>query len=517
MSANNVLFITVDQWRGDCLSVAGHPVVRTPNLDRLSARGVRFANHWSVTAPCGPSRASLYTGLYLMNHRSVGNGTPLADRFDNIARVARRLGYDPTLFGYTDTTVDPAVVSDPDDPRLRDYEGVLPGFTPGVILTGADKSAWGRWLTSLGVDVPADPADLYRPRDDSPGAPTCFDADQTETVFLTDRFLDWLDKDPGGNRADIGWFAHVSYLRPHPPYRAPDGYHRLYGPDDGPGFRRLVDRTAEISQHRLHAVAAGVTGCPEDEAELRLIRAAYWANMTEVDHQIGRLIDHLDSTGRANDTLVVVTADHGDQMGDHWLIQKLGWWDESYHVPLIVVDPRRDADAARGSVVSAFTESVDVSPTICEWMGAEVPVAMDGFPLQSFLQAFDTEGAAPPGWRTEAHWQWNWSDPVEHLAEDIFGLTMQQCALDVVRSADHKYVQLGDGSWRFHDLRADPDQVIDTVDAMAAPGAAEAVSDARARLLTWRIEHDDRTLTGHRASPEGMVVRRDPRTGGRPS
>ena len=86
MGAANVLFITVDQWRGDCLGAAGHPVVRTPNLDRLASRGVRFANHWTVTAPCGPSRASLHTGLYLMHHRSVDNGTPLDDRFTNIAR-----------------------------------------------------------------------------------------------------------------------------------------------------------------------------------------------------------------------------------------------------------------------------------------------------------------------------------------------------------------------------------------------------------------------------------------------
>ncbi|MCB1040991.1 MAG: sulfatase-like hydrolase/transferase, partial [Acidimicrobiales bacterium] len=113
MPPANVLYITVDQWRGDCLGVAGHPVVRTPTLDSLAARGVRFANHWSVTAPCGPSRASLHTGRYLMNHRSVNNGTPLDHEFDNIARIARRQGYDPTLFGYTDTSVDPRLVDDP--------------------------------------------------------------------------------------------------------------------------------------------------------------------------------------------------------------------------------------------------------------------------------------------------------------------------------------------------------------------------------------------------------------------
>src|SRR5665213_2424978 len=81
----NVLFITADQWRGDCLSAAGHPTVRTPHLDALAARGVRFARHFANAAPCGPSRACLHTGLYAHNHRSVTNGTPLDARHDNWA------------------------------------------------------------------------------------------------------------------------------------------------------------------------------------------------------------------------------------------------------------------------------------------------------------------------------------------------------------------------------------------------------------------------------------------------
>src|SRR5438552_5790117 len=125
--ALNVLFVTVDQWRGECLSWLEHPVVRTPNLDRIAAHGVTFRNHFAQSAPCGPSRASLYTGMYAMNHRSVTNGTPLDARFTNIALEARGLGYDPVLFGYTDTSIDPRTVG-PDDSRLCTYERVLPAF-----------------------------------------------------------------------------------------------------------------------------------------------------------------------------------------------------------------------------------------------------------------------------------------------------------------------------------------------------------------------------------------------------
>ena len=88
----NILLITLDQFRGDCLSAAGHPLVQTPNLDALAANGVRFTRHYSQASPCAPGRASLYTGMYQMNHRVVANGTPLDERFDNIALAARRAG-----------------------------------------------------------------------------------------------------------------------------------------------------------------------------------------------------------------------------------------------------------------------------------------------------------------------------------------------------------------------------------------------------------------------------------------
>lgn len=508
MTAANVLHITVDQWRGDCLSAAGHDVVETPTMDRLAGRGVRFANHWSVTAPCGPSRASLHTGLYLMNHRSVGNGTPLDDRFTNIAREARGAGYDPVLFGYTDTSVDPRVVTDPDDPRLRDYEGVLPGFTPEVVLTGRNLGPWGRWLAARGVDVPADPAELHQPMPGYPGAsdhepswaPTRFRAEHSETAFLTGEVAAWLDR-----RDDRPWFAHVSYIRPHPPYRAPEGYHDRYAPEAGAPFRRGPDRVAEASMHPVHAAALFQAGGPEREAEARQLRATYWGNMAEVDHQLAILLDHLDASGHGADTLIVLTSDHGDQMGDHWLVEKLGWWDESYHVPLIVVDPRAEADASRGTVVDAFTESVDVMPTLCQWLGTEVPVIVDGRPLQPFLHGLE----APADWRTEAHWQWDFRDPVRHRAEDRLGLTMEQCGLDVVRTATHKYVHFGDGSSLLFDLTSDPDQLVDRA---GDPSAAADQVDLLGRLVSWRQRHDDRTLTGTRITAKhGLVSRRDPR------
>jgi len=149
----NILLITADQWRGDCLSSRGHPCVATPHLDALARDGVTFARHFCQAVPCGPSRASLHTGLYLMNHRSGTNGTPLDRRHVNWAQVVRGAGYDPVLFGYTDTSPDPRDYPT-DHPALTTYEGVLPGMSVEVLLTTGDITTWVDWLRARGVSIP---------------------------------------------------------------------------------------------------------------------------------------------------------------------------------------------------------------------------------------------------------------------------------------------------------------------------------------------------------------------------
>src|SRR5262245_12600111 len=163
-----VLFISADQWRGDSLSALGHPCLRTPHLDRLAAQGVLFRNHYTQASPCGPARTSLHTGMYMMNHRSLRNGTPLDARHSNIALEVRKAGYDPTLFGYTDTSVDPRLYP-ADDPALKTYEGVLPGMTVGLKLP-EHMAAWIADLRAKGYDIPGGRAEVYRPVANYPGA-----------------------------------------------------------------------------------------------------------------------------------------------------------------------------------------------------------------------------------------------------------------------------------------------------------------------------------------------------------
>lgn len=509
----NVLLVTVDQWRGDSLSCAGHPLLETPAIDALAGGGVRFANHWANAAPCGPSRASLYTGTYMHNHRSVTNGTPLDARFTNVALEARAAGYDPVLFGYTDTSVDPRTVP-PGDAALWTYESVLPGFRPVVHDPYEQGSLeWGKWLAARGREVPSRPRKLYEPDTSYPGAgdhastwaPAQFGPDETETAFMTEKVVEWLEREAGDP-----FFVHVSYIKPHPPRRCPPGYHDRYSVDDLPDFVRAADRMAEVQAHPMNAVVMNlpVLGAPSDEREARQMRATYHCMQREVDDQLGRLFAYLDSSGLSASTLVVLTSDHGEMGGDHYLFEKLGYWDESYHVPLVVRDPLPGADAGRGGVVGEPTESVDLMATILDWLDLDIPLQVDGWPLTPFLRG---EGA-PQHWRTESHFEWDFRNPVNRLAETFLGIPMEHCGLAVLRGADYKYVQFAAEGERLppllFDLRDDPSQLHDLA---RDPAHAEAARDAAQTLLRWRMRHCDRTLSGQMLSEgHGLVSYRDP-------
>ncbi len=495
----NVLLVTVDQWRGDCLGAAGHPVVRTPSLDRLAAEGVLFRRHYAQAAPCGPSRASLHTGQYLMNHRSALNGTPLDARFTNVALEARTAGYDPVLFGYTDASPDPRALA-ADDPRLLSYEGVLPGYRAVVDLP-EHLRIWGDWLRDRGYDVPEDVREMYRPVSDAPGAPVAYAAEHTEAAFLTGEVLDHLDT------ATEPWFVHVAYIRPHPPFVAPEPYASMYDPDSVPEPVRADTWEAEGAIHPVLAGAVAVPGIRvgDDLAELRQLRATYYGMMTEVDAQLGRLFDGLRDRGQWDDTLVILTSDHGEQLGDHWLGEKLGWFDQSYHVPLIVRAP--DARDRAGSVVTdRFTENVDVMPTILEWLALPVPSQCDGASLLPLVR-----GETPSRWRDGAFWEWEFRDPIGGWAERLLGITMDQCAISVLRDEHGKYVHFAGLPPLFYDLDADPAELVDRA---ADPSWAATVLGYAQRMLSLRMEHADQTLTGLVVTPGGVLDGRRPRRSG---
>jgi len=464
MTRPNVLLITLDQFRGDALSCAGHPVVQTPNLDALAAAGVRFANHFAQAAPCAPGRAALYTGTYQMTNRVVGNGTPLDDRFDNVARLAGRAVYRPTLFGYTDQGVDPRHVVDPHDPRLSDYEGVLPGFDVGLDLPGT-ALPWLAWLAEHGHDL----RDAEQALVTEPQRP----AELSQSAFLTDRLLEWI------GRQDEPWFVHASYLRPHPPYAAAGDWSRRYEPADMPLPMPVGDDLHPI--HRA-LLANPQSAAPTDPAKMARWQAQYFGMCSEVDDQLGRVWATLQRSGRWDDTIVLVTADHGEQLGDQGLVQKAGFFESSYRIIGIVRDPQRPG--AHGTVVDDFTENVDIVPTIAHLLGEAIPGQCDGHPLTPFL-----DGEAPTTWRDAAHWEWDWRETVGEERDDPWNRRGDRANLATLRTTTHAYVQFGNGTWRCYDLAADPTWRTEVTDPAIVLPLAQS-------MIEWRGRHLDRNLTG---------------------
>ncbi|ACE93199.1 sulfatase protein [Rhizobium phaseoli] len=500
----NILLITADQWRGDCLSSVGHACVKTPNVDALARKGTLFRRHYAGAAPCSPARATLYTGLYQMNHRVCRNGSPLDARFDNLALAARRAGYDPTLFGYTDTAPDPRGM-DAGDPHLTTYEGVLPGFTVRQLLPEHERQ-WLSWLRSRG-HANAVNRDIHIPVGAQAGeisnAAPAYSRDETQTAFLAGEFIRWMGEQDGP------WFAHVSFLRPHPPFSVPEPFNRMFGPGDGPAFARAANAQAEEESHSYLAYAMPRTGKGNfihgatgplsgwNGEDFAAIRAIYYGMISEVDAQLGRIWQALKDADAWENTLIVFTSDHAEMAGDHWTLGKGGFFDGSYHVPLVIRDP---ASSAVGGIVDEFTSAADIFPTLCEKLGVEAKNGLDGRSLMPFVN-----GGSEPGWRHTAFWEFDFRDIAAGEAERHFGLRSNQCNLAVIRDARFKYVHFTALPPLLFNLRDDPMEL----DNVASDPAYAAVRlEYAEKLLSLRAQHLDQTLAYTELTEKGPVTRR---------
>ncbi len=489
----SILLVTADQWRGDLLGCAGHPFAVTPNLDALAREGTRFARHYGQAYPCGPARAGLVTGLYAHKHRVVSNGTPLDARHPTLFTALREAGYRPTLFGYTDTTLDPRGRG-AGDPDLGDYENVCPGLAVDTLLTER-ATPWLAHLKARGYPV-ADPdagrEGIFAGR--GFGEPAAFAAAESETAFLTDRFLSWLSV-----AGAEPFCAHLSFIAPHPPFAAAAPWASLVDPDAVSGPLRGATPEVEAAQHPLLAAlvagtdmrgfAPGLAGpaAAADDGTVRRVRATYAGLAAEVDHHFGRVVAALKAAGRWDNTVVVFTGDHGEQLFDHWLLGKTGYFDASAHVPLIVRDPRPASDPGRGRVVEAFTESIDVMPTLLALAGRAPPDNADGASLLAFCA-----GETPPDWRDEVHWSFDFRDPRGRRFERLFGLPSDRCNLQVLRTDRLKYVHFAGQPPVLFDLAEDPGE---TVNRAGDAGARSLLVEGLDRMVTWRLRHEDRGLT----------------------
>jgi arylsulfatase A-like enzyme len=190
-------------------------------------------------------------------------------------------------------------------------------------------------------------------------------------------------------------------------------------------------------------------------------------------------------------------------LGDHYMWGKEGYFDQAYHIPLLIRDPRRAADNGRGTVVAAFTEAVDLMPTILEWLGLPVPAQCDGQSLVPFL-----EGQSPAGWRQEAHWEYDFRDPVRRRVEEALGLADEQCGIAVLRGDRYKYVHFTALPPLLFDLEADPAELVNRAED---PALREVRLACAERMLSWRMNHAERTQTSRFITEQGVIERAGPR------
>jgi arylsulfatase A-like enzyme len=323
---------------------------------------------------------------------------------------------------------------------------------------------WLKWLNEHGYDFEEPIAAL--------ASEHARGAELSTSTFLTDRFLDWL-----GHQAQP-WFAHLSYLRPHPPYSAAGEFSKMYDPADCPLPMPTPQERHPLHEALLRSTAAG----PTDPQAVAKMQAQYFGMVSEVDAQLARIWAAVRDRGEWADTVIVVTSDHAEQLGDQGLIQKAGFFESSYAILGIVRDPRFD----HVGVVDDFTENIDIMPTLCEAMGIPVPTQCDGFPLTPFLH-----GERPGSWRDAAHWEWDWRDVFIPRGghEWPWDRRLERQNLAVQRSRDRAFVHFGDGSWRCFDLAADPTWQTEVTDP-------QVVLREATEMLSWRSRHLDRTMTG---------------------
>ncbi|WP_052261800.1 sulfatase-like hydrolase/transferase [Leisingera sp. ANG-M1] len=402
-TVRNVLLVISDQWRGEFIACWGHPDVKTPHLDAFAAEAVSFQRHHAQAAPCGPSRASLLTGRYLMNHHQVSIEPPLPASVPDLAHLVAVSGREPTVFGYTDTPNDPDQTG-----QLQPW--VCPGFETKTGFFYHDSfAAWRAWLAEHGLEIPQgeDPESIFLPAGgydrSRPQAPCQYPAGLSDTAFLSGAAAEYI-------RARKGkpWFLSLNCLRPHPPMVAPEPYNRMFDPArlSLPPRAGTPDDTA--SSHPFLAASLKAYGtrryfradlAPEDvtAADERNMRASYYGNIAEVDARFGALVADLKAAGQWNDTLVTFTSDHADQLGGNWIYGRRGPFPGLFHIPLMIRDPRFPAQ--HGPSVEDFTESIDIPPTIAEALGQPQPEC-DGHSLRGFLS-----GEAPADWRRLTVWE----------------------------------------------------------------------------------------------------------------
>lgn len=501
----NVLYIMCDQLRRDYLSCYGHPHLHTPNIDRLAAAGVRFSRAYTQGTICGPSRMSAYTGRYVSSHQVAWNAVPLPLEELTIGDYLRPHGIRTALVGKTHATAnvdalqrlainpesahaevlnevgfEPYLRHDgifPDDPLFDDKRESAP-YTHYLREQGFEgRNPWHDWANAAEGDN-GEILSGWQMR--NAHLPARIPEQHSETVYTTNRAIDFI-----GEQGEKPWFLHLSYIKPHWPYIVPAPYHTLYS------TKSILEpvRNASPSDHpvyqafRQHEESLNFS---KDPVRLNVI-PTYMGLVKQVDDQLGRLVDFLQSNGRWEDTLIVFTSDHGDFLGDHWLGEKEFLLEQAVGVPLIVRDPRAAADVTRGTVDERLAETIDGVPTFLEALG--VTGAEHRLEGRSLIPLLHGETA---DWRRYAISEYDYA--FQAPARERLGQPIDRCRMTMVRSERWKYLAYDGFRPQLFDLLNDPQELQD----LGADPAYAAVREEHAGyLFEWLRGLKRRTTISH--------------------
>ena len=462
MSNPNIVFIMTDQLRADCLGYAGHPDVKTPYLDTLAARGVVFDRAYSACPSCIAARAALHTGREQSHHGRVGYEDRVPWNYRHtMAGELSKAGYYTQCVGKMH--VHP----------LRNYlgfhnvdlhDGYLHSARYGSVpyresqFVADDYFHWLKQELGADADVTATGLDCnsYLSR------PWIYEEKYHPTNWVTDRSLDFLRRrDPSKP-----FFLMASYLRPHPPFDPPQHYFDLYNRKSlRPPFIGSWETEEYLKQEgRIFDSKTG----PVDPELARQAQAGYYACITHLDHQIGRLILALVEQELYDDTVFIFTSDHGEELCDHHMFRKSRPYEGSCHIPLIISPGKNVLPKLRGgSVCHSIAELRDIMPTVLDLAHAPVPSSVDGeslLPLTADPQKTQ---------RTWLHGEHSYGDFSNHW----------------IVTAEDKYIWHSvTGQEQYFDLAADPHELTDLI---RDPSRQARISRLRSFLMDCLAERPE--------------------------
>jgi choline-sulfatase len=441
----NVLLVMADQLRAQALPTYGNAVVDAPSLVSLAEEGVVFESAYCNSPICAPSRASMLTGRLPSRIGVYDNGAELTASTPTLAHELRAVGYRTCLAGKMHFL-------GPD--QLHGFEERL---TTDMYPAGLDWTP--DWDRSPGDRLPwyHDMSSVLEPQVSEATLQTDFD---DEVAFHSVRKI----LDLARSEDTRPFFLVASFIHPHDPWDVPSAYMSRYdGKDiDLPDVAAVADAVLDPHSRRIRAMCGG-DGLDISEHTVRNARRAYYAAVSYVDDRIGRLLDALDAAGMRENTIVIVTSDHGEMLGERGLWYKMSFFEPSARVPLIMTAPGRLAPRR----VSENVSLVDLFPTVME-------IAHDGTP---FVPGDPIDGTSLlPLLRGDAGASWPDTVLGEYLAEGTLA------PMVMIRRGPYKYVRCPGDPDQLFDLSSDP---LELNDLAPSPAHADV-------LRRFREESDER-------------------------